>query len=69
MAEGHSMTIPDVVAKVLSGEHGDFLREAVAVLARELMEAEIAGEIGACSRSSVIAASSSIRSTSARICG
>ena len=47
MAEGQSMTAADVVAKVLGGEHADFLREAVALVARELMEAEIAAEIGA----------------------
>ena len=47
MAESQSMTTPEVVAKTLIAEHGDFLREAVAMVARELMEAEIAGEIGA----------------------
>jgi len=41
------MTVADVVAGVLAGEHGDFVREAVALIARELMEGEIAGEIGA----------------------
>ena len=47
MAEGHSMTVADVVAGVLAGEAGDFLREAVELVARELMEAEISAEIGA----------------------
>jgi putative transposase len=47
MAEGHSMTVADVVANVLAGEHGDFVREAVAIVARELMEAEISAEVGA----------------------
>jgi putative transposase len=47
MAEGHSMTVADVVAEVLAGEAGDFLREAVALVARGLMEAEISAEIGA----------------------
>ncbi len=47
MAEGHSMTVADVVADVLAGEAGDFLREAVALVARELMEAEISARIGA----------------------
>ena len=47
MAEGHSMTVADVVAEVLAGEAGDFLREAVELVARELMEAEISAEIGA----------------------
>ncbi len=47
MAEGDSMTVADVVAGVLAGEAGDFLREAVELVARELMEAEISAEIGA----------------------
>ncbi len=47
MAEKQSMTTAEVVAKTLVSEHADFLREAVAVVARELMEAEISGEIGA----------------------
>ena len=47
MAEGRSMTVADVVANVLAGEHGDFVREAVAIVARELMEAEVSAEIGA----------------------
>jgi len=47
MAEGHSMTVADVVAGMLAGEAGDFLREAVELVARELMEAEISSEIGA----------------------
>jgi transposase-like protein len=41
------MTAVDVVAGVLAGEHGDFVREAVALVARELMEAEISLEVGA----------------------
>ena len=47
MAEGQSMTVAEVVADVLAGEAGDFLREAVALVARELMEAEVSAEIGA----------------------
>jgi putative transposase len=47
MAESQSMTTPEVVAKTLIEEHADFLREAVAMVAAQLMEAEIAGEIGA----------------------
>jgi len=47
MAEGRRMTAADVVAGVLAGEHGDFVREAVALVARELMEAEVALEVGA----------------------
>ena len=41
------MTVADVVAKTMDGRLEDFLREAVAVVARELMEGEISAEIGA----------------------
>jgi transposase-like protein len=53
MAEGQSMTTQELVAKTLVEEHSDFLREAVILVARELMEAEISLEIGAarCERS------------------
>jgi putative transposase len=47
MAESQRMTTAEVVAKTLITEHADFLRDAVALVARELMEAEISGEIGA----------------------
>lgn len=47
MAERQSMTTPEVVAKTLITEHADFLREAVAMVAAQIMEAEITGEIGA----------------------
>ena len=47
MAEGHRMTAAELVAKVMAGEHGDFVREAVALIAHELMEAEISAEVGA----------------------
>ncbi len=47
MAERQSMTTPQVVAKTLIDEHADFLREAVAMVAPEPMEAEISTEIGA----------------------
>ena len=47
MAESQSMTTPQVVAKTLIDEHADFLREAVAMVAAQLMEAEISAEIGA----------------------
>ena len=47
MAEHQSMTTAEVVAKSLIDEHADFLREAVVIVARELMEAEIPAEIGA----------------------
>ncbi|MGZ6569378.1 MAG: transposase, partial [Solirubrobacteraceae bacterium] len=41
------MTVGDVVAKTMDGRFEDFVREAVALVARELMEAEISSEIGA----------------------
>jgi putative transposase len=47
MAEGQSMTVADVVAEVRDGRLEDFVREAVALVARELMEAEISAEVGA----------------------
>jgi putative transposase len=47
MAVEQRMTTADVVAKAMAGEHGDFVREAVALIARELMEGEISAEIGA----------------------
>ena len=47
MAESQSMTTAEVVAKTLIDEHADFLQEAVAMVAAQLMEAEISGEIGA----------------------
>ena len=47
MAARQSMTTAEVVAKTLIDEHGDFLREAVELVARHLMEAEISNDIGA----------------------
>lgn len=48
MAEEKSMTtVADVVAQVRDGRLEDFVREAVVLVARELMEGEIASEIGA----------------------
>jgi transposase-like protein len=41
------LTSADVVARVMASEHADFVREAVALVARELMEAEISVEVGA----------------------
>jgi hypothetical protein len=40
-------TVADVVAAVREGRLDDFVREAVALVARELMESEISAEIGA----------------------
>ena len=47
MADGQSMTVADVVARTMDGRLEDFVREAVALVARELMEGEISAEIGA----------------------
>ena len=47
MADGQSMTRMELVRSTLLDEHGDFLKEAVAMVAAQLMEAEISGEIGA----------------------
>ena len=48
MVEGQSMTtVADVVAEVRDGRLEDFVREAVVLVARELMEGEISVEVGA----------------------
>jgi putative transposase len=48
MAGTGSMTsVADVVAEVRDGRLEDFIKEAVAMVAREIMEAEISGQIGA----------------------
>jgi len=47
MAEERMMTAADVVAKAMGGEHGDLLRDAVALVVRELMEAEVCELTGA----------------------
>jgi putative transposase len=47
MAEGQMMTVADVAAAAMAGEHGDLLRDAVALVVRELMEAEVAQLTGA----------------------
>jgi hypothetical protein len=41
MAEGQRMTASDVVAQVRDRRLEDFVREAVVLVARELMEAEV----------------------------
>ncbi len=46
MADGQRMTVADVVAQVRDGQLEDLVREAVALVARELMEAEVSAEIG-----------------------
>ena len=47
MVEGQSMTVADVVAQVRDGRLEDFVREAVALVAREIMEAEVSAQVGA----------------------
>jgi transposase-like protein len=47
MAESQSMTTAEVVRETLISEHADFLAEAVALVAAQLMEAEISEQIGA----------------------
>jgi transposase-like protein len=48
MVEGQSMTtVADVVAQVRDGRLEDFVREAVVLVAKELMEGEVSAEIGA----------------------
>ncbi len=47
MVVEQSMTVADVVERVRDGRLDDFVREAVALFAREIMEAEVSAEIGA----------------------
>jgi transposase-like protein len=47
MVVEQSMRVADVVSLVRDGRLDDFVREAVALVAREIMESEITGEIGA----------------------
>ena len=47
MAEGPRMTAAQVADKLLASEHADVLHESVASMAAELMEAEVAAQIGA----------------------
>ena len=47
MAEGPRMTAAQVADKLLASEHADVLRESVAWMATQLMEAEVMGRTGA----------------------
>ena len=47
MAEGQRMTAADVVAQMRDGRLEDFVKEAVVLVARELMEAEVSEQVGA----------------------
>ena len=47
MADNQSMSLREVVGKVMCDEHADVLRESVALVVREVMEAEVAQRAGA----------------------
>jgi len=47
MAEGPRMTAAQLADKLLASEHADVLRESVAWMVAELMEAEVAAKVGA----------------------
>src|SRR3954471_9614840 len=47
MAEGRRMTAADAVDKLMASEHSDVIRESVAVMVGELIEAEVAAIVGA----------------------
>ena len=47
MADSPRITAQELVGKLMSAEHADLLREGVAWLCAELMEAEVAAQIGA----------------------
>ena len=47
MAEGHRMTAAQLADKLLADEHADVLRESVAWMAAQLMETDVAAQIGA----------------------
>ena len=47
MTDTQSMTTQELVRRTLLDEHGDFLKEAVAIVAAQLMDAEITAQIGA----------------------
>src|ERR1044072_3066142 len=47
MTDTQSMTTQQLVRRTLLEEHGDFVKEAVAMVAAQLMDAEITAQIGA----------------------
>jgi putative transposase len=47
MAEGQRMTAEEVVAKLMSDEHADLLRESLRWMVEQLMEVEVSALIGA----------------------
>jgi putative transposase len=47
MADPHNLSTDALVRKVLTDDHADLVREAVAFLCHQIMEAEVAAQIGA----------------------
>jgi hypothetical protein len=47
IAEGQRAMVADVVAQTRDARLEDFVREAVVLVARELMEAVVSGQVGA----------------------
>src|SRR5690349_10575244 len=47
MADAESMSVREAAGKMLQQEHADVLREAVALVVREVMDAEVAAQVGA----------------------
>lgn len=47
MADPHNLSSDELVRKVLSDDHADLIREAVAFLCHQIMEAEVSAQIGA----------------------
>ena len=47
MADPHNLSADALVRKVLTDEHADLVREAVAFLCQQIMEAEVTAQIGA----------------------
>jgi putative transposase len=47
MAEMRRMTPVELVDKVMSSEHADVVRESVAWVAAEIMDAEVSNQVGA----------------------
>lgn len=47
MADAHISSADALVRKVLTDEHADLVREAVAFLCHQIMEAEVTAQIGA----------------------
>ena len=45
MADTHNLSTDAVVRKVLSEDHADLIREAVALLCHQIMEAEVSAQI------------------------